>query len=159
MFPKTSGNNRIISEPGSADFRSAIMTENSDAKNPTTVLVIEPDILVRMVICEYLRGCGYKVIEGVTGDDVTIVLESEHQIDIVFAEVGLAGGIDGFGIAQWVRQNHPDVEVILTSTVANAAAKAEDLCNEGPVGKPYSVQEVVRRINVALQRRRSSPTD
>ena len=31
----------------------------------TTILVIEPDILVRMVIADYLRDCGYKVVEGV----------------------------------------------------------------------------------------------
>jgi hypothetical protein len=35
-----------------------------------TVLVIEPDIIVRMAIADYLRDCGYKVVEGVTNNDV-----------------------------------------------------------------------------------------
>jgi hypothetical protein len=64
-------------------------------------------------------------------DDVIKTLESELKIDVVFAEVQLTGGVDGFALAQWVRKNHPDVDVILTSGVTRAAEKAGDLCDEG----------------------------
>jgi hypothetical protein len=47
----------------------------------TTILVIEPDILVRMVIADYLRDCGYKVVEGVNADDVLAVLGAGRKID------------------------------------------------------------------------------
>jgi CheY-like chemotaxis protein len=40
---------------------------------PAAILVVEPDILVRMVIADYLRDCGYKVVEGVNADDVLAV--------------------------------------------------------------------------------------
>ena len=43
----------------------------------STILVVEPDILVRMAIADYLRECGYKVLEGVTAEDVVTALESE----------------------------------------------------------------------------------
>jgi len=56
---------------------------------------VEPDILVRMIIADYLRDCGYKVFEGVTADDVLIVLESGQKIDVIFAEVQLSGSMDG----------------------------------------------------------------
>jgi DNA-binding response OmpR family regulator len=121
-----------------------------------TILVIEPDILVRMTIAEYLRGCGYKVLEGLRADDVVTVLGSEQKIDIIFAEVQLGGSFDGFGLAQWVRQNHPGVDVILTSGITKAAEKAGDLCDEGPLEKPYHPQEVLRRINILRERRRTT---
>jgi CheY-like chemotaxis protein len=145
---------------------------------PSTVLVVEPDILVRMSIAEYLRDCGYKVVEGVTADDVLAVLESGQKIDVIFTEIQLSesrsrrprrarsaskplGGrprsMDGFGLAQWVRENHPGIDVILTSGIARAAEKAGDLCDDAPLEKPYHPQEVVRRINLLLERRRTAP--
>ena len=129
----------------------------SDNAIPATVLVVEPDILVRMAIADYLRDCGYKVLEGTTVDDVMTVLASAQKIDVIFTEVHLNSSMDGFGLAHWVRAHHPGVDVILTSGINGAAEKAGDLCDDGPLGKPYHPQEVVRRINILLGRRRTAP--
>jgi DNA-binding response OmpR family regulator len=130
----------------------------SDDSTSTTILVVDPDILVRMVIADYLRDCGYKVVEGVSADDVLAVLGAGRKIDIVLAEVQLAGTIDGFALARQIRENHPNIDVILSSGVTKAADKAGDLCDDGPLEKPYHPQEVVRRINVLRERRRTSVT-
>jgi CheY-like chemotaxis protein len=124
---------------------------------PSTLLVVEPDILVRMVIASYLRDCGYRVLEGVTAADVMAVLGSGQKIDVVFSEVRLRGRMDGFGLARWVREHHPGVDVILTSGTARAAERASDFCDDGPLEKPYHPQEVVRRINLLRERRRTAP--
>ena len=90
--------------------------DSSPSEIPSsTILVIEPDILVRMTIADYLRSCGYRVIEAVTADDVVTVLGTQQRIDLIFAEVQLSGSMDGFGLARWVREKHPGVDVILTS--------------------------------------------
>jgi CheY-like chemotaxis protein len=122
----------------------------------TTILIAEPDILVRMVIADYLRDCGYRVVESVNADEVLAVLEAGTKIDVILTEVQLAGSIDGFGLAQQIRANHPDIDVILTSGASRAAAKAGDLCDDGPLAKPYHPQDVVRRINFLRERRRTS---
>jgi DNA-binding response OmpR family regulator len=126
----------------------------SGAADSSTIIVVEPDILARMVIAEYLRECGYKVVEGVTADDVLAVLGAGREVAIVMAEIRLAGAMDGFALAQWIRANHPSIDVILTSGVDKAADKAGDLCDNGPLAKPYHPQEVVRRINRLRERRR-----
>jgi DNA-binding response OmpR family regulator len=126
----------------------------SGAAASLTVIVVEPDILARMVIAEYLRECGYKVVEGATADDVQAVLGAGREIAIVMAEIQLPGAMDGFALAQWIRSNHPSIDVILTSGVAKAADKAGELCDSGPLEKPYHPQEVVRRINMLRERRR-----
>jgi DNA-binding response OmpR family regulator len=131
--------------------------QKSDGVGPSTVLVVEPDILVRMTIADYLRGCGFKVFEGVSADEALAVLEAGRKVDIILAEVQLAGSMDGFGLARWVRERCPDVDLILTSGIARAAAKAGDLCDEGPLEKPYHPQEVVRRIRILRERRRTAP--
>ena len=124
---------------------------------PSTILLVEPDILVRIAIADYLRDCGYKVIEGVTADDVVTVLGTEHKIDIVLVEVLLSGSMDGFALARWVREKHPAIDVLLTSGIARAAEKAADLCDEGPLEKPYHPTELVRRINILRERRSTTP--
>jgi CheY-like chemotaxis protein len=131
-------------EPGCGDATSA------------TIFVVEPDILVRMVIADYLRDCGYKVVEGVSADEVLAVLDAGRKIDVILAEVRLAGSLDGFGLARQIREDHPEIDVILTSGVTRAAEKAGDLCDDGPLEKPYHPQEVVRRINLLRERQRTS---
>jgi CheY-like chemotaxis protein len=123
---------------------------------PAAILMVEPDILVRMVIADYLRECGFKVVECVSADDALAVLEAGTKVDVILTEVQLAGSLDGFGLARQIRENRPEIDVILTSGVARAADKAGDLCDDRPLGKPYQPQEVVRRINLLRERRRTS---
>ena len=108
-----------------------------------------------MVIAEYLRACGYKVIESGTSEDALRVLRSDAKLDSVFAEVAGLGSTDGFALAKLIRESHSHIDVILTSGAAAAAGKAGQLCEEGVLGKPYHPEEVLRRIR-ALQERRKS---
>jgi DNA-binding response OmpR family regulator len=111
------------------------------------VLVVEHDILVRTVVAAYLRQCGYAVVECGNAQEAMAVLQSDVAIDIVFSEVGLAGELDGFGLAQWVRRERPSVKVILTAGSERTANAAGDLCENGPVlAKPYDHAELARRI-------------
>ncbi len=117
-------------------------------------MIVEPDILARMVLAEYLRDCGYKVVEGNCAEDVFVVLRSDVKVHLVFAEVKLAGDSDGFALARKTRELFPDIDVMLTSGVANAADKAGDLCAESVVKKPYHPDEVLRRIKMLRDSRR-----
>jgi DNA-binding response OmpR family regulator len=128
-----------------------------DDATPSTILVVEPDILVRMAIASYLRGCGYRVLEGITATDVKTVLSSGQKVDLVLSEARLRGRVDGFGLARWIREHYSNVDVILTCGTTRAADKAGDLCDHGPLEKPYHPQELVRRINLLRERRRTAP--
>ncbi|WP_325352830.1 response regulator [Acidisoma sp.] len=118
---------------------------------PQTVLVVEDEILVRMVIADYLRDCGYRVIEAGDAEEALKVLQSSEDVHVVFSDVQMPGEMDGFGLARWIRQNQPQVKVLLTSGNAKAAATAHDLCEEGPLeAKPYQPQTVLDRIKRLL---------
>jgi DNA-binding response OmpR family regulator len=127
----------------------------SAAKKPI-VMVLESDVIVRTEIAEFLRECGYKVIEGITAKDLWIIIDAKVQLDVVFSDVNLPGETDGFTLARRIRQNYPDIDVILTSSVDSAAEKSKDLCEEGPLKKPYRAQDVAARIHLLLERRRSA---
>jgi DNA-binding response OmpR family regulator len=123
-----------------------------------SILVVEPDVLLRTAIAQYLRDCGHKVIEGTAAEDVWAALATPTRVDVVFSEVQLPGEIDGFSLARRIRQTHPDIDVILTSSVVDAVEKSKELCDEGPIGKPYRPTDLLARIQRLRARRRSSKT-
>jgi DNA-binding response OmpR family regulator len=129
---------------------------NASLDAGATIVVVEPDAVVRMIIAKFLRECGFKVIEGTEAGDVWAAIESGVKVDIVFAEVRLTGKTDGFSLASLLRQRHPEIDVILTSSPVGAAEKSKELCEDGPIGKPYHPGDVAARIRQVLARRRSS---
>ena len=130
--------------------------EGATTNAPPVVMVVEPDVLVRTEVADFLRDCGYKVIEGAVAGDVWTIIDAGIVLDVVFAEVHLAGEADGFALARRLRQTCPAVDIILTSGVAGAAEKSRDLCEEGPLKKPYRAEDVAARIHLLLERRRSA---
>lgn len=111
------------------------------------VLVVEDEILIRMVISDYLRDCGYKVIEATSADEaMTILQHADIDVDVVFSDVEMPGSMDGFQLSKWLRANRPGIDVILTGSVPRAADAAAELCDQGPLPKPYQPQTVVERI-------------
>jgi CheY-like chemotaxis protein len=123
-----------------------------------TILVVEPDVLIRTTIAQYLRECGHKVIEGTAGQDALQALETPTKVDVVFSEVKLPGEIDGFSLASQIRQTHPNIDVILTATVTGAVEKSKELCDEGPIRKPYHPTDLLTRIQRVARRRSSKKT-
>ncbi len=125
-----------------------------DLDDLTTIMVLEPDVIVRAEISDFLRQCGYRVIEGVEVEDVREIIRSGTQLDAVLSEVHLRGPSNGFELAQELRQTQPEIAVILVSSITNVVEKASDLCGRGPLKKPYRPEEMLRHIQVLLERRR-----
>jgi CheY-like chemotaxis protein len=117
-----------------------------------TVLVVEGEVLMRMVIAEYLRDCGFKVIEAANADEALMVLQqSELTINVVFTDIEMPGSMDGFALSQWVRRHRQRTEVILAGSPTRAANAAGELCQEGPaLAKPYEPQVLLDRIKRLL---------
>jgi len=136
--------------PANADSR----TSGVHPKSPT-VLVVEDDLLIRIGIAEYLRECGFDVIEASNADEAITVLTSESfPVEVVFTDVQMPGSMDGFGLAQWVRANRSTVKVIVTTGVARKANDAKELCGDGPLmPKPYGHGDVESRIRKLLAER------
>jgi len=125
------------------------MDDNAPSDTPDTVLVVEGDVMARLGLAEYLRHCGYRVIEAASGAEAITLLSATPKIDIgvVLSVVELDERMDGFSLARWVRANRPGVEVALAGSIVKAAKTAGDLCEEGPhLRKPYEPEQVVEWI-------------
>jgi CheY-like chemotaxis protein len=138
---------------------SKSLTPEPTTPSPT-VLVVEDEVLIRLVIADYLRECGYRVHEAANAAEAVAVLESGTvAIDIVFSDVLMPGDMDGFGLARWVRSHQPNVRVILTASVERSADIAATLCEAGPLlEKPYEPHGVVDRIRQLIARSNAGPS-
>jgi DNA-binding NtrC family response regulator len=120
----------------------------------STILLVEDEVLIKMNISQYLRECGYQVIEAANADEALMVLQSDHKIDIVLSDVQMPGSMDGFGLAKWVRANRKELQIILVGTPEGAASRAAELCENGPtLSKPYEPQVLVDLIRKQLSLR------
>jgi CheY-like chemotaxis protein len=117
-------------------------------KSAETILVVNDEVLIRLAISEYLRDCGYRVVEAANADEAIVVLQHiQLQVDIVFTDIAMPGSMDGFGLSQWIRANRPGLDVILAGTVPRAVDVASHLCDRNEtVPKPYDPQVVLDRI-------------
>lgn len=122
------------------------MTEQEASSE--TVLIVDGDVITRTVIAEYLRHCGYRVLEAGTGAEAMQALQhAEFSIDIVLSDVELPGEISGFALARWVRESMPQVNILLSGAAERIADTAGDLCEEGPyLAKPYDHRLILDHI-------------
>jgi DNA-binding response OmpR family regulator len=132
-------------------------------KRAPCVLIVDADILVRHQLAEYLRECGYRVVQAANTDEArALFTRSRRQrvIDVVLADVNAPGAENSFALATWIRANHARVQVILAGTVNAATQRAGDLCEDGPtLSKPYHPQLLLDSIRRALAARDQAGQD
>ncbi len=113
-----------------------------------TVLVVEDEALVRMPIAEYLRDCGYNVLEAGDAGEAIHLVDANEPVDVVFSDVRMPGTMNGFDLARWIRAHHPEVQVLLTS--GYSAARDADSAQVKLIEKPYSQAQVLKRIRALI---------
>lgn len=137
------------------------------AKTPDSgsVLVAEGDVLVRLAIAQYLRDCGYRVLEAASSEEVVVVLDrSEVLVDLVLCDISIPGGMNGFTLSHWMHEHHSDVDLVLVGNDSAAANAAAELCDRGPfLSRPYEPKDVLIRIQNMFternRRRKRTPPD
>ncbi len=122
------------------------------ASTGETVLLVEDNPAVREVAQKRLQLLGYKVIEAENGPEAIERLERRSDdIDVVFSDVVMPGGLSGYDLAGWMTENAPDVKVLLTSGYPGEVADAR---GEAPtvrlLRKPYSGTELARALRAVL---------
>jgi CheY-like chemotaxis protein len=116
-----------------------------------TVLVVEDEMMVRMPIAEYLRDCGYNVVEAGDAQEAIAVADAEGPVNLVFSDVRMPGSMDGYDLAEWFRSHHPGVPVLLTSGYSGGRSlSAASIPGVRFIEKPYSQIHVERRIAALL---------
>jgi DNA-binding NtrC family response regulator len=127
----------------------------------TTVMVVEDEMLVRMALADYLKDCGFGVIEAANADEaVAMIAEPTVSVDLVFTDVRMPGTMDGFGLANWLREHRKNLPVILTSgDVGPKNIDQKVLPGEAFFPKPYRLENVAAKIAQTLARATGQDND
>lgn len=122
------------------------------------LIVVDGEVLVRHVISDYLRTCGYIVIEASSTDEARIVLDDvSFGVDAVLCDADAPGSGSAFQLRAWALQRRPEVEIILAGSIESAANRAAELCEQGPqLQRPYDPQGVVRYVRRIIGSRAAS---
>src|SRR5436305_4799101 len=68
---------------------------NSKPANSRTVLVVDDDVLVRMPVVQFLRDCGYRVVEAASTDEAIVILQKTNiPVDVVLSEIDIPGSMN-----------------------------------------------------------------
>lgn len=120
----------------------------ADAGIAPSILIVDGDIISRHAIADYLRNCGYAVVEAATTDEALKAIgEPSLGIDVILCEAGAIGSQSAFGLSTWVRNNRPELEVRLAGSLEGIADTAAELCEDGPhLTRPYEPQAIVDYI-------------
>jgi PAS domain S-box-containing protein len=118
------------------------------AEHGETVLVVDDEPVVRMLVTETLEDFGYKAIEAADGAAGLKVLQSDARIDLLITDVGLPGGINGRQVADAGQAARPNLKVLFITGFAENALMSHGRLAPGMhvLTKPFSMDTLSRRI-------------
>jgi len=114
---------------------------------PAYILIVEDEVLIRVVLADQLRGAGFSVIEASRADEVLTYLKAGGHADLVFSDIQMPGSLNGLQLARQLRQDYPALPIILTS--GNISARGVEGLGLF-LSKPYDLEEATALIHYAL---------
>jgi len=115
------------------------------------ILVAEDEEDVRLVVSEALTAAGFRVLEAETGSQALRLLEANAGIHLLFTDIMMPGGMDGFELAHRAKQLRPDLRVVYTSGFVKELPWGEHGIGHGPMlRKPYRDRDLVAEVNRVL---------
>jgi PAS domain S-box-containing protein len=125
--------------------------EGSIPRGHETILVAEDDPFVRSSVNLRIESLGYSVVAAVNGNDALLKLRANPDIDMLFTDIVMPGGMSGWDLADLARQIRPGLPVVFSSGYA-----LEMLAQQGRASpksiliKPYRKAELAERLREAL---------
>ena len=167
FISQSGGHISVDSEPGSGTtFRlllpRAVTDETPTTSSPEsalplaskgeTVLVVEDNAALRRIAVRQLTELGYTVFEADNADAALRQLRCT-PVHVLFTDVVMPGGMDGFELAQLARKVQPDIKVLLTSGFPeHATDRPLDpiACAMRLLHKPYRAEDLARGMLATL---------
>jgi PAS domain S-box-containing protein len=166
---QSNGHVSIYSEPGLGTtvrmYLPAVMSKALEKPTPRrvdhddvpsgreAVLVVEDDPFVRSHAIRSLESLGYRVTAAVDGNDALQKLGTDIHIDVLFTDIVMPGGFNGWELAEHARRTRPDLRVLLTSGYALETLTSHKRVRDcdAILTKPYRKVELARRLREVLK--------
>jgi CheY-like chemotaxis protein len=139
---------------------SASVPNPEPIETAATVLIVEDEALIRVVVADMLQDRGFKVLEAANANEaIEIIEKTSVEIDLVFTDVRMPGAMDGFGLVKWIQTSRPTVPVLVASgDIGTANADDRRALGDMFVAKPYDLNHTTAKIHTAIAARKSNPS-
>ncbi len=117
-----------------------------------TVLVVEDNPEVLELAVAAISDLGYRVITAANGPAALEILHHEPHVDLLFSDIVLPGGMDGFELVRKARLIRGGLKVLMTSGYANTDRPHQQRPNVSVLQKPYRLAELADQVRFALDR-------
>jgi PAS domain S-box-containing protein len=126
---------------------AADLTTAPRAGSGETVLIVDDEPSVRMLVTEVLSELGYTAIEAADGASALRVLRSDVRIDLLVTDVGLPGGMNGRQLADFGRIARPNLRVLFITGYAEKVVSGDALDRGmGVLTKPFAMDGLANKI-------------
>ena len=117
-----------------------------------SVLLVEDDESVRLLVRDVLEELGYKATEAADGQQAVRILESGRRFDLMISDVGLPG-MNGRQLAEIAREHLPDLPVLFVTGYAEGAAVRGGFLSDNMqmITKPFQIEMLSARIREMLE--------
>lgn len=134
------------------DVSQGVEKKRAPSGSGETVLVVEDDTAVRMLIADVLAELGYSAIEVGDSRGALPVLQSDAQLDLMVTDVGLPG-VDGRRLAEIARQHRPGLKVLFVTGYAQHATVRDQFlgANMAMITKPFTLDDLGHKIKAMLE--------
>ena len=129
-------------------------TNNCAASTATRILVVEDEVLIRMLVADELRDADYDVVEAGNADEALELLGTLAPVDLIISDVRMPGTIDGLGLLAAVKTKCPKLPFIVTSGHIEPSLAIQKGADQF-LPKPYSTHVVLSAVHDELSAGRS----
>ncbi len=113
-----------------------------------TILVVEDEVLIRMMIGTELRAAGFIVVEAANADEALKVLQTTEPVDVMVTDIAMPGSMNGLRLALLIHASWPRVKIVIAS--AYTPDWPTSTMVDAYVGKPYHPDHLIERIRLLL---------
>lgn len=123
-----------------------------------TVLVVDDEPSVRMLVTELIEDLGYTALEAEDGPSGLKLLQSPVHLDLLVTDVGLPGGMNGRQMADAARIARPDLKVLFITGYAESIVSRNGALEAGMhvMTKPFAMEQLAARISELID---AAPAD
>jgi signal transduction histidine kinase/PAS domain-containing protein len=136
---------RHVGDAEEIEVDAELQVERGDGE---TVLIIDDEPAIRMLVTDVLEDNGYRVIEAEDGAAGLKILEGKGRIDLLITDVGLPGGLNGRQVADAARLTRPDLRVLFITGFAENAVVGHGHLDHGMsiITKPFVIAALAQKV-------------
>lgn len=140
-----------------SEAAAGVVADQEFPRGTETVLVVDDEASLIDLATELLEDLGYQTLYAIDGQKALDLIKINQDIDLLFSDVIMPGGLDGYDLTLAALKERPSLKVLLTSGFTGRRGKLQNSEDEtvsrlatNLLSKPYTLSELAMAIRRTL---------